>query len=679
MTSNAKITRLVLALVSGLWAAMAALAAPPPSPPNAVDLKDSLPEGEGEKSGSYGESTAVDTQGSEKPLAEGHVEDLVLEDQASLEAEREANALIRDAAERFGNRQLTELSIREAALYALRRSLDIKRSYIGQDIARWTLHEVEAVFNPVLFLAFNYGRSETFTRIENDRRFKQASRNQPVGTGNNPNRMAPIVTPQNPDQVDPRNPRIELTAPRAAGKVPDTIPASLAPVTGPTNSYTYDAQLDQVLPWGGNLTLAYRALDQDTFFINSPAARQFDQPGFTGFGSYDRPWVSSFLGSLDLPLPGSKEFGPYAEQSVTIKLADLGKEKAFWLAESVINTTLRDMEVRYWDLLRAQLSLRVTIENRRGVEQLLEKTQKLYDLRMATNYDKAQVEAELARLQSLEESAWNAYVVASNELVRLLNLEETKVLLPVGYTRTLAYALSEQQDLNAITSRGSTDNPDLAAASVDVKSARIEQERRAVRTRPDVRLLATVNSIQSNGVFGYKSFGDSINKTFDPDVLRQNYTLLYLYPWGNQAVKAQLAQAEAVTMRQELVVKQTDNSVYRDINNAQIALISAGERVKITARNVELAQLTYEKAVAQGELGLVGSYEIVQQNQRLLTARLDYIQAKAARKQAEAQLLAALGVLPKSYAERTAQTALDRHRLNVLAANHVLRHFGDNP
>jgi outer membrane protein TolC len=618
-------------------------------------------------------------QDPEGPLAEEHVEDLVMEDQTSLESEREANALIRDAAARFGNRRLTELSIRKAALYSLRRSLDIQRRYVGQDIARWALHEVEAVFNPVLLLAFTYGHSETFTRIEHDQRFKQASQNQPVGTGNNPNRVAPIVTPQNPEQVDPRNPRIELTAPRAAGKVPSTIPASVAPVTGPTNSYTYDAELDQVLPWGGNLRLAYRALDQETFFINNSASFLSNQPGFTSFGSYNRPWVSSFLTQLVLPLPGSKEFGPYAEQSVAIKLADLNKERAFWLAESVINTTLRDMEVSYWELLRAQLNLRVTIENRQGVEQLLARTQKLYDLRMATNYDKAQVDAELARLQSLEESAWNAYVVASNALVRLLNLEETEVLLPVGYTQTLAYALSEQQDINAITSRGSADNPDLAAASVDVKSARIDQERSAVRTRPDVRLVATVNSIQSNGVYGYQSFGDSINKTFDPDVLQQNYSLVYLYPWRNQAVKARLNQAEAVTTRQELVVKQTDNSIYRDINNAQIALNSAGERVKITARNVELAELTYEKAVAQGELGLVGAYEIVQQNQRLLTARLDYIQAKTVRKQAEAQLLAALGVLPKSYAERTAQTALDRHRLNVLAANHVLRHFGDSP
>lgn len=651
MTLNTKITRSALSLGLGLWVSMAGLAAPPPSP----------------------------AQDAERPLAEERVEDLALVDQASLQSERELNALIKDAAGRFGNRRLTELSLRGAALLALRKNLDIQRRYVGEDIAQAALREAEAVFNPELFLAFNYDRSETFTRIQHDRRFQRATRLQPRGTGPTSNTPANILNPDDPVEVDPRNPRAEFLNPRDATKVPKRIVASQAPLTGPTESYTYDAQLFQQLPWGANLTLAYQALDQETFFINNSAAFRFNRPDFTLFGSYGRPWVSSFLASLSLPLPGSKDFGPYAEQDVGIKLADLSKERAFWVAESAINTTLRDMEVGYWDLIRTLLNLRVTIENRRGVEQLLARTEKLYELRIATNYDKAQVDAELARLQSQEESAWNAYVVASNALVRLLNLEETQVLLPVGYTQTLAYALSEQRDLNTVTSRGSTDNPDLAGVSVDVKAARIEQERRAVRTRPDVRLTATANVLQSNGVFGYNSFGDSINKTFDPDVLQQTYRVEYLYPWGNQAVKARLAQAEAVTTRQDLVVGLTNNRIYRDINNAQIDLASAEERVKITARNVELAELAYEKAIAQRELGGVTEYEIVQQNQRLLTARLDHIQAKTVRKQAEAQLLAALGVLPKSYAERTAQTALDRYRLEVLAANHVLRHFGDNP
>jgi outer membrane protein TolC len=630
---------------------MAGLAAPPPSP----------------------------VQEAEGPLAEERVDELALMDQESLQSEREVNALVREAAGRFGTRRLTELSIRQAALHALRKNLDIQRRYIGQDIAQAALREAEAVFNPVLFLAFNYDRSETFTRIQHDRRFQRATRLQPRGTGPTAGTQANILNPDDPADVDARNPRVEFINPRPAGKVQKRIVASQAPLTGPTESYTYDAQLFQQLPWGANLTLAYQALDQETFFLNNSAAFQFNQPGFTVAGSYSQPWISSFLASLSLPLPGSKDFGPYAEQDVGIKLADLSRERAFWVAESAINTTLQDMEVSYWELIRALLNLRITIENRRGVEKLLARTEKLYEVRIATNYDKAQVDAELARLQSQEESAWNAYVVASNALVRLLNLEETQVLLPVGYTQALTYALSEQRDLNTVTSRGSTDNPDLAGASVDVKAARIEQERRAVRTRPDVRLTATANVLQNNSVFGYNSFGDSINKTFDSDVIQQTYTLEYLYPWGNQAVKARLAQAEAVTTRQDLVVGLTNNRIYRDINNAQINLTSAEERVKITARNVELAELTYEKAVAQGELGLVAAYEIVQQNQRLLTARLDHIQAKTVRKQAEAQLLAALGILPKSYAERTAQTALDRYRLDVLAANHVLRHFGDSP
>jgi outer membrane protein len=675
MTSKTAIIRNALSLSLGLGIFLAVQAAPPSPRSHAVDAKDPLPPEETRVKESNGEaaapSKAASPPGTEEPLAEERVDDLALMDQESLESEREITALVREAAARFGSRKLTELSIRKAALLALRKNLDIQRRYVGEDIAQAALREAEAVFNPEILLSFNYDRSETLTRIQRDRRVVRGTQPSDAILGEH------LLRSTEPVAVDPRDPTVVTSEERPAGRRPTRVIAS-QPIPGVANdTLTYRAQVSQQLPWGSNLTLAYQALDRETFFVNNSAALL--RPGLTTAGSYHRPWVSSFIANLRLPLPGSKDFGPYAEQDVGIKLADLSRERAFWVAESAINNTLRDTEVRYWDLIRALLSLRVTVENRRGMEQLLAKTQKLYDLRMVTNYDKAQVDAELARLQSQEESAWNDYVVASNELTRLLNLDESQVLLPAGYTQTLTHALSEQSDLDAVTTRGSTDNPDLAGSMVDVKVARIEQERRAVRTRPDVRLSATANVLQNNGVFGYKSFGDSIGNTFSPDRVRQTYTVEYLYPWGNQALKARLAQTEAATRRQDLLVGLTNNRVYREINNAQIGLVSANERVEITARNVELAQLSYEKAVAQRELGTVTEYEIVEQNRSLLTARLNHIRAKTERKQAEAQLLAALGVLPKSYAERTAQTALDRHRLEVLAANHVLRHFGDHP
>ncbi|MGH6635722.1 MAG: hypothetical protein ACRED0_06145, partial [Gammaproteobacteria bacterium] len=96
-------------------------------------------------------------------------------------------------------------------------------------------------------------------------------------------------------------------------------------------------------------------------------------------------------------------------------------------------------------------------------------------------------------------------------------------------------------------------------------------------------------------------------------------------------------------------------------------------------RNVQLRELAYQKALQQQQVRVVTEYEVAEQNKRLLTARLDHIRAQTDRKRAEAGVLAALGIIASTYAERSSQTEIDRHRLTLLEANGVLRHFGDKP
>ncbi|MGH8624282.1 MAG: TolC family protein [Gammaproteobacteria bacterium] len=609
-------------------------------------------------------------------MVKRRVEDMAMVNQKNMAEEQQLDALIRnelrsgkESASRLENKKPMQLSPRAAVLSALRKNLSIHRSQVVEDIAKAALLEAEAVFDPVLFLSFTYDHSETFDREESDLRFRRATTQDAQGRN--------IL--ESTDPVDTRNPRAEFETPRSERFSPTTIIASRSPLTGPTESFTYEVSLFQQLPWGADLTLAYQALDQDTFFINNPLAIESlgSVEDLVSFGSYDRPWVSSLLTRLILPVPGSKNFGPYADQEVAIKLADLGKERAFWDVESIINATLLDVDLAYWDLVNRLLGLRVTIENREGVERLLAQTKRLFELQEATNYDKAQIEAELARVQGEEESAWDAYRVASNALVRLLDLGEDRVILPAEYSQVLAELFPIPQK-NAID-RGSADNPDRAASSVDLRAARIEQQRRAVRTRPDINFVGEAVFRQTNQVFGYESLGESIENVVDPDIVSQTYRVEYLYPWGNRAVKARLAQAQAVTTRQSLVLRATDNGIHRDLNDALVALASANERIAITARNVQLADLAYQKAIQQQQLRVVTEYEVAEQNKRLLTARLEHIQAQTDRKQAEARVLAALGIIANTYAKRSSQTKIDRHRLTLLEVNHVLRHFGDKP
>ncbi|MGF1612414.1 MAG: TolC family protein [Gammaproteobacteria bacterium] len=593
-------------------------------------------------------------------------------DRDLIQSEETLASLIRQEADnqeaqgRLANKQFLELGPGEAALKALRKNLSIQQSQIAERIAQAALVEAQAVFDPVVLLSFRYDRSETFTRIEQDQRVRQATNEAVSGFEERP--VIPVDDPR-----DTTGTVIVFEQTRPGGPAATRVAASLAPITGPTGAFNYEVTLEQQLPWGTRLELLYRAVDQDTFFIDN-AAVLADNPNppldLVNFGSFDRPWVSSLLTRLTLPVPGSREFGRYAEQEVGIYRARFDKERAFWDVEATINSTLLEVDLGYWDLIRALLSLQATVENRQLVEERLQVAERRFELREATNYDLAQVQDELARVRGEEERAWNSYVLTSDALVRLLDLPASHLLLPKGYQDVL------QRPFIAPTEQTISANPQRLVATVDVEQARLDEARNRVRKRPDINFLAEAEFSQSNGVFGYDSFAESLGNITDPDVITQAYSLEYLYPWGNRAVKAAYAQAEADRERQQLLLRETENRLSRQLRDALVELASTAERVDITARNAQLAALAYEKAVSEEQARLTREVEVVTQSVRLLNARLEHVRALAERKQAETQILATTGVLGKVYAERLARNQLERYRLSLLKANGMLQHFG---
>ena len=570
---------------------------------------------------------------------------------------------------RLANKRIVALAPNEAALKALRKNLGIQRSRVAERIAKAALVEAQAVFDPVVLLSFRYDHAETFTRIEQDQRFRRATDEAVAGFEGRP--VIPVDDPR-----DTTGTVIVFEQPRTEGTSSRSVAASIAPITGPTEAFNYEVTLEQQLPWGARFELLYQAVDQDTFFIDNGELLA-DNPNpplqLINFGSFDRPWVSSLLTRLALPLPGSKEFGRYAAQEVGIYRARFDKERAFWDVETAINDTLLEVDVAYWDLIRTLLGLQATIENRALVEKRLEVAKRRFELREATNYDLAQVQDELARVRGEEERSWNTYVLASDALVRLLDLPASDVLLPQAYQRAL------QRPFVAPGEATVSANPERLATTVDVKQAHLTEATNRVRKRPDINVQAEAEFSQSNSVFGYESLTESIGNIADPDAMTQTYRIDYLYPWGNRAVKAAFRQAQAERQRQQLLLRETENRLARELRDAEVELASATERVSVTRRNVQLASLAYEKAISEERVGAVREVEVVSQSVQLLNAKLQYIRSLAERKQAEAQVLAAIGVLGHAYAERLAQSPLEHYRISLLSANGLLQHFGPPP
>lgn len=603
------------------------------------------------------------------------VENVALIDQTLQQNEKAVSTLIRDefstvsgSSGRFVGKRLVQLSQRQAALAALEKNLAIQQSGVTAMIARNALLEAKAIFDPVLLLSFSYDRSERFKRTERDERFRPATRQDDQGRN--------VLGSDDP--VDPRNPVAVFEDPQVDRFESTAIAASQESLTGTLETYTYNVALDQQLPWGPRLELVYQAIEEDTFFVNNPNLL-VDNPNppfdLISAGSYDRPWISILLTRLALPVPGSKDFGPYAEQEVAVKLAKLDTESAYWDVKTVINNTLLQVDLTYWALVNNLLNLQVIIENRKSVEELQGLTERLFAQGEATNYDKNQVNSELARIQNQEAQAWNRYVLASDALVQLLDMQSESLLLPSGYSNAISEVFAIPEDLGAALATRS--NPERFGAAVDIQTAQIEEQTRAIQTRPDVNFTGEAEFRQSNTAFGYANFGESLENVFDPDIITQRYSLEYRYVLGKREVKGALIQAQANTRKQQLQARLIANRVRREFLNARAASASAAERADITARQVELAALAYERAVRQQRDLTVRSYEVVVQNVQRLQARRDYIQALTERQQAEARMLAAMGKLAQAYAERTTQTKLDRYRLGLLKETGALRHFGE--
>ena len=332
-----------------------------------------------------------------------------------------------------------------------------------------------------------------------------------------------------------------------------------------------------------------------------------------------------------------------------------------------------DVELTYWDLVRAVNDLYAAIRNLRNVETLAAGTDRMYELRELTEYDHVQVQAELERVRGDVELAKNDFVRASNALQPLLDRRDSGIFVPTGYTVPLSAPLDIEIEPNDLGAVGA--NPALRSQDFDVAAANVLARQAQLLQRWDVQFSANVTARQIGTTLGYRGVLDSTEHIFDPDAIDETYNLDVVRPWRNRAARAAADGSAHAFTAQQLSLRTTANSLSRDLNDATVGLISAKARTEITRRNRQLAQLSYDKAVEQQRSRGVTEFEIILQSNALLDANRAWIDAIISAKQAEAQYLAAKGSLAEKYAERTAQTMLDVLRTDKLADQGLVPNF----
>lgn len=416
------------------------------------------------------------------------------------------------------------------------------------------------------------------------------------------------------------------------------------------DAWSFNAGAEKLFPWGTRLSVELESIRRiknffplDDFGIFRPLSRE--DP--IGRGS-TFPWTTAFTAALDTALPFSKDFGPYGSAAnVGVLLSKVGERQADWALAAAINSTLLAVDDAYWELVRSLLQLEITQHQLEVLTARAARAAKLYEARQITTYDRAQIDAELANIESQQQLIWAALVRSSNRLAELLDYPEDVLLLPQRYVQALQQAVVVDEQTAIATARSS--RPELMVTRLSLESSRILFKNSQAQTRPDLFLTFRVALSQDDRVLGYETFEDSLTSAFSPDVSDYFVGLSFRVPFGNREIRSRRAQARLQRDQARDAVQQTELVVIQEINTAIAAINSTRAQIAASETAMQYAELAYDKAHALREQGLITEFELLQKLNDLLFSQAEYIDALVEHRKTEAQLLAAQGMLAAQY------------------------------
>lgn len=293
--------------------------------------------------------------------------------------------------------------------------------------------------------------------------------------------------------------------------------------------------------------------------------------------------------------------------------------------ENALQTLLLDVTEAYADVRQAQAIVAAREQTVSNLARLFEYAQAQFDAGVVTRTDVAQSQARFAQARTQLVQAQGSLAAAVQAYQRLVGhppsglTEPPPALnLPAGLEQALDTAVRE--------------SPVLASAQADTVLADANVDVADASGRPRISLEA----------------GQSIGDNFDDDFETSNDSIgvrfsLPLFEGG--AIRSRSRQQRAIRAATNLDLAATQRGLQESVTNAWTGLASARAAVESAREQVQAAELAYEGVTLEQETGLRATFEVLEQEQILLDARLSLAQAERNLVVAERTLLAAVGQL----------------------------------
>jgi outer membrane protein TolC len=257
---------------------------------------------------------------------------------------------------------------------------------------------------------------------------------------------------------------------------------------------------------------------------------------------------------------------------------------------------------------------------------LLEQTQQQFQSGTVPQIDVTRGQVELLTQQQRLTSLRNDLSKQKLNLARLTGLPVTE---QIDLTDTLPYSPAPAFTVEQALKQAVQYRADLKAAETQVRAAQ-----RALAAARDERLPSlTVNA-------DYGTIGAN------PGQAHGTYTItgnLSVPIWQGGRIRGDIEQAEAALGQRRAELEDTKGQIERQVREAFLDLQAAASQIEVSQKNLELTRQTLEQTRLRLDTGVVNYVDVVQSQESISSAELDYINSVFAHNLAKLSLARAIG------------------------------------
>ena len=330
--------------------------------------------------------------------------------------------------------------------------------------------------------------------------------------------------------------------------------------------------------------------------------------------------ASAYVG-INLTQPLLKNFwidGP--RYAILVARKDL-KISELSLRQQLINT-ITDVETAYLELIAARENVAVQKKALELAEELYRDNKKRVEVGALAPLDEKQAESQMAATRAALIAAQNNVKVRENTLKSLItdrfaSMEGVR-LVPSEALKALPHTFSLQDSWSKALSM----RPDLLQARERLERQHITLKYRKNQLFPELDIVGSYGQRgQAHEISGALS---GVDRGDNPE---HSYGIVFRYPLGNRTARSQYRAAKVQVQQSLLQLKQIEQAVMVQVDNAISQARSALEQVEASRAAVEYAQIALDAEKKKLEEGKSTSFEVLRLQRDLTSRRSEYIRA----------------------------------------------------